>query len=230
MTRRIAMKRTAIKAFATALLLVLVSTRVQGEPFETIINNGNSQNRVDVAILGDGYTAAQAQQYKTDVQTFMAQVFNTEPLREYQRYFNVHRIDIVSNQSGADHPENGTAVDTALDATYNCNGIQRLICVDQNKVNTVIANTLGATQHDVVLVIVNDPVYGGSGGAIAVASTNAKAVELILHEEGHSFGLLTDEYGGPPPPVCDTSVEPAAANAARHDRWGPGPLGGCGLL
>lgn len=218
MTRRMVMKRTAIKAFAAVLLLVLVSVEVRAQvlPFETIINNGSSQNRVDIAVLGDGYTAAQTQQYRTDVQTFIAQVFNNEPLKEYQRYFNVHRIDVVSNQSGADHPENGTFVDTALDATYNCQGILRLICVDNTKVNSIVAATLAATQHDVVLVIVNDPVYGGSGGAIAVASTNVQAVELILHEEGHSFGLLGDEYGGPPPPACNNTVEPSSPNITKE--------------
>ncbi len=210
------MKKTSSKVLATVLLLVLGSIEIQAEPFETIRNNGNPQNRVDIAILGDGYTAAELPKYKTDVQTFLDGIFAQEPFKEYQSYFNVYRIDVTSNQSGADHPEKGVFVDTALDATYNCNGIQRLICVDVTKVNTIVTNTLGASQHDVTLVIVNDPEYGGSGGAIAVASTEASVVELILHEEGHSFGLLGDEYGGPPPPACDNSVEPPQANVTKE--------------
>ena len=210
------MKKTSSKVLATVLLLALVSIKAQAEPFETIRNNGNPQNRVDIAILGDGYTAAELPKYKTDVQTFLDGIFAQEPFKEYQSYFNVYRIDVTSNQSGADHPEKGVFVDTALDATYNCNGIQRLICVDVTKVNNIVTNTLGASQHDVTLVIVNDPEYGGSGGAIAVASTEASVVELILHEEGHSFGLLGDEYGGPPPPACDNSVEPPQANVTKE--------------
>jgi hypothetical protein len=216
MIRRTSVKKTSSKVLATVLLLVLGSIEIQAEPFETIRNNGNPQNRVDIAILGDGYTAAELPKYKTDVQTFLDGIFAQEPFKEYQSYFNVYRIDVTSNQSGADHPEKGVFVDTALDATYNCNGIQRLICVDVTKVNTIVTNTLGASQHDVTLVIVNDPEYGGSGGAIAVASTEASVVELILHEEGHSFGLLGDEYGGPPPPACDNSVEPPQANVTKE--------------
>jgi hypothetical protein len=216
MIRRTSVKKTSSKVLATVLLLVLGSIEIQAEPFETIRNNGNPQNRVDIAILGDGYTAAELPKYKTDVQTFLDGIFAQEPFKEYQSYFNVYRIDVTSNQSGADHPEKGVFVDTALDATYNCNGIQRLICVDATKVNTIVTNTLGASQHDVTLVIVNDPEYGGSGGAIAVASTEASVVELILHEEGHSFGLLGDEYGGPPPPACDNSVEPPQANVTKE--------------
>jgi hypothetical protein len=210
------MKKIATKILSMGLVLIVATAALHAEPFETIINNGNSANRVDIAVLGDGYTANEAQKYKDDTQAFIAGFLATEPLQEYRRYFNVHRIDVVSNQSGADHPENGTSVDTALDATFNCNGIQRLICVDNAKVNNIVGNTLGAIQHDVVLVIVNDNVYGGSGGAIAVASTNVQAVELVLHEEGHSFGLLGDEYGGPPPPDCNNTVEPPYPNGTKE--------------
>src|ERR1044072_73055 len=156
------------------------------EPFETIVNNGSPQNRVDIAILGDGYTASQMQQYKADVQNFIQGVFAQEPYREYSHYYNVHRVDVISNQSGADHPERNPPVfvDTAFDATYNCAAIQRFICVDISKVFTVINNSLPASYFDIVLVIINDPEYGGFGGQLAVASTNAAVVELVIHEVG----------------------------------------------
>jgi hypothetical protein len=80
----------------------------------------------------------------------------------------------------------------------------------------IAADSLPATQRDLLLVLVNDPEYGGSGGAIAVASTHPAVVELVLHELGHSFGLLADEYGGPPPPPCDASVEPPEPNATKE--------------
>ncbi len=64
-------------------------------------------------------------------------------------------------------------------------------------------------------MIVNDTEYGGSGGSIAVASINGAVVELVLHELGHSFGFLADEYGGPPPPSCSTN-EPSAPNSTRQ--------------
>jgi hypothetical protein len=205
-----------IRVFGMTVLLGLASLAAQAEPFETILSNGSSANRVDIAVLGDGYTAAEQQKYRNDVQNFLQGFLVVEPFREYQRYLNVHRIDVTSIQSGADHPELGSFVNTALDATYNCNGIQRLICVNVSKVNTIVSNTLAPTQHDMVLIIVNDSEYGGSGGSVAVASTNAAVVELVLHEEGHSFGLLADEYGGPPPPSCNSSVEPFAVNATKE--------------
>ena len=204
-------------AFFVNILLFGALTTVFAEPFETIINNGNPQNRVDIAILGDGYTADQMTKYRTDVQNFFQGLFQQEPYREYQRYYNVHRIDITSNQSGADHPERTpqVSVDTALDSRYNCSNIQRLICINTTKVNQAISRSLPAAHFDVILVLVNDQEYGGSGGSIAVASTNPAGVELILHEVGHSFGLLADEYSGGGP-SCNPNVEPAAANSTRQ--------------
>ncbi|HKV37131.1 MAG TPA: M64 family metallopeptidase [Pyrinomonadaceae bacterium] len=204
-------------ALSAVLLILCLPQIASAETVETIINNGSALNRVDITILGDGYTAAELPKYRNDVQTLMAQFFNGEPFREYRNFFNVHRIDVISSQSGADHPEKvpATFVNTALDATYNCNGTQRLICIDFSKANTIVGNSVAPAQRDIVFVIVNDPTYGGSGGAIAVTSTHPEVVELILHELGHSFGLLTDEYGGPAPPSCVNTVEPFAANATK---------------
>jgi hypothetical protein len=180
----------------------------------TVMNNGDPQNRVDIAIVGDGYTSGEMNKYAADVQQVISGFFSTPPFDEYQHYFNVHRIDVVSSESGADHPELNPPVykNTAFDSAYNCSGIQRLICANNSKVLSVASSVLAAAQRDFLLVIVNDGTYGGSGGITAVASTHPEVVELVLHEEAHSLGLLADEYGGPPPPPCDASSEPSAAN------------------
>jgi hypothetical protein len=188
------------------------------EPVVTIRNNGPSSNRVDLVVVGDGYTSAELQsgKYASDVETAVQGMFGQDPYWEYQQYYNVHRIDVTSAESGADHPELGSFKNTALGAAYNCAGIQRLICVDTTKVNDVVSTSIPAADaRDIVLVIVNDTVYGGSGGAIAVASTNAAAIELVLHELGHSFARLADEYTSQPP-TCDNSVEPPEPNATRE--------------
>jgi IgA Peptidase M64 len=207
--------KTCHWALSAVLLILCLSQIASAEPFETIINNGSAANRVDIVILGDGYTSSQMNKYKNDVQAAMMQFFNNEPFREYRNFFNVHRIDVVSSQSGADHPERASFVNTALDATYNCTGIQRAICVNNGKVFTILGNSVTPSQRDIMLVIVNDEEYGGSGGSVAVTSTHVEVLELILHELGHSFGLLADEYGGPPPPACNSTVEPSAVNATK---------------
>ena len=208
------------RAWVTALCLVLTLAASPaagwGEPVTTIRNHGDPANRLDLVILGDGYTASELGKYAADVEAFVHGVFAQGPFDEYQRYFNVHRVDVTSTQSGADHPESQVFVDTAFDATYNCAGIQRLICVDVSKVNAVLSQSVPVNSRDLVVVLVNDPAYGGSGGALAVASVHPLVVELILHETGHTLGLLADEYGGPPPPACYAPYEPAAVNATKE--------------
>jgi hypothetical protein len=207
------------KQLVRLFLFILLSgcaLSVSAEPSETIMNNGDPANRVDIAIVGDGYTAAEMGKYKTDVQNFLQGFFAEQPFQEYQKYFNAYRVDVISNQSGQDHPEINSFKDTAFDGGYNCGGIQRLICVDVSKVNAALSRSLAPSQYDLKIVIVNDSEYGGSGGSVAVASTNGAVVELVLHETGHSFGLLADEYGGPPPPSCNNTVEPSNANSTKQ--------------
>jgi len=177
---------------------------------------GPSNRRLDLAILGDGYTSGELGKFATDVNQFLAEVFAQEPFYEYRNFLNVRRIDVASNQSGADHPERVPQEfkDTAFDATYNCANIQRLICVSNSKVLTA-ASVLPPSQRDLILVIVNDPEYGGSGGSIAVASTHSFAVELILHETGHTLAFLADEYTSQPP-NCSDFFEPSEWNATKQ--------------
>ncbi len=115
---------TRLDIVVLALLLASVPLDVWGEPVTTIRNNGNPDNRVDLVILGDGYTAGELTKYAADVEAIVQGFFADEAFREYQRYFNVHRIDMTSNQSGADHPDRTPQVfrDTAVDATYQLRG------------------------------------------------------------------------------------------------------------
>ena len=209
------MSKSFLRKALCLLALLCLARAAAAEPAQTIVNNGDPSNRVDIVLLGDGYTAAEMSKYQTDVQQFIQLVFQQEPFREYQRYFNVHRIDVPSAESGSDHPENGTLRNTAFDSGYNCAGIQRLICANTSKVSQVAFNSLAPNQIDLIILIVNDPTYGGSGGSIAIASTNGQAVELVLHESGHTFGLLADEYSDSPP-TCSNTTEPSEANVTRQ--------------
>lgn len=182
-----------------------------------IRDNGSADNRLDLVVVAEGYTDSQRSEFAGDVGGFLDAMFAEQPFREYARYFNVRGLFVPSAESGADHPERVPPVyrDTAFHATYNCQNIQRLICVDTQMVQLALWTTLESIESDIVLVLVNDTEYGGSGGSIAVSSINNFAAEIVLHELGHSFGLLADEYTDQPP-TCSLLAEPAAANATRE--------------
>ena len=180
------------------------------EPATQIRSGGDAANRLDLVMLGDGYAASEQAKFAADVATFVTAFFAQEPYKEYASYFNVYRVDVASAESGASHPERGLVRNTAFGASYNCGGTQRLICVNLAAVNAVLARSLSPAQRDIAIVLVNDTEYGGSGGPVAVGSTNASSVEIVLHEMGHSLGLLGDEY--PDGGTCDNSREPPFMN------------------
>lgn len=180
----------------------------------SVLSSGDPDNRVDIAILSEGYTEAESGKYASDVNALIDSFFSKASVFvEYKSYFNVKRIFVASAESGASHLELTPTVvrNTAFGAYYGCQGIDRLICVDFNKVILAVDAALPINQRDYIMVLVNDPVFGGSGGYISVSSTNTEVVDVMLHEFGHTHGLLADEYTYGPP-ACGL-FEPSAANA-----------------
>ncbi len=182
----------------------------------------NSANRVDILVLGDGYTTAQQGLFGTHVAALKTAMFAVTPYKEYENFVNWQSGFIASAQSGADHPPYqagctttaccadtaaqgdgaaGTFVTTALDGRYCTNQIHRLLTVSSAK---VFAAAAAYPDWDKILVTVNDPLYGGAGGTYAVTSANASASLIVIHEYGHSFHKLADEYTTPYPgfPAC----------------------------
>lgn len=167
-----------------------------------VVDHGGNNVRWNLVIIGDGYRATELAQYHTDVQNFLTRFRTTPPFDELFCGINVHRIDVVSTDSGADDPgcAGGTAItaSTYFDATF-CTPfagtpLDRLLTVD-----TTLAMSVATSQVPLrhqVLCIVNSSKYGGSGGRIATCSTHAKSTEIAIHEIGHSAFGLADEYGG----------------------------------
>lgn len=187
---------------------------------------GPSSNRLDVVVLGDGYTAAQQQDFVRDAAAVADDVFGVRPFKDYRDFVNVVGVFVPSAQSGADQPpwtagcsdyssaprccpDSATgntvgSVDTRYDSTFCSQGIQRLLVpVDQG---ALYADAdAGFPAWEQALVVVNDEEYGGSGGAIATTSTHPAGTSVMSHELGHSLLGLDDEYSDPTPGYADCS-------------------------
>ncbi|MER5928935.1 M64 family metallopeptidase [Streptomyces sp. NPDC002054] len=204
-----------------------------------MIDNGPSADRLDVVVVGDGYTAEELARFHTDARSKWAEVAAVEPYTTYQGLFNVWTVDAVSRESGVTgDPDRGTVRDTALGSYFWCGDIERLLCIDQEKVDGYVARVPDA---DLVLVLANSAKYGGAGyneasdslgyDGIATASAgNAKSGQVAVHETGHSLGRLADEYfypglpdyeryTGSEPTEPNVSVLDAATMAARGEKW-----------
>lgn len=191
------------------ILLFLISILVYNTTFsqvfdvETIKNEGENSKRINLVILGDGYTVGELSQFETDADNFITAMFSQTPFAEYSNYFNAHIINVISNESGANHP--GTAVDEAsynvpvstvdnyFGSTYDGFGSHRLLYAPNSAlVMSVLADNF--PEYDQAIILVNAPYYGGSGGEFPVASTGDDADEIAIHEMGHSLVNLKDEY------------------------------------
>ncbi|MEM1134525.1 MAG: M64 family metallopeptidase [Bacteroidota bacterium] len=173
-------------------LFILFEVTAQQFLLDTLFFNGQSEKRINYVILGDGYLEAQLASFRQDAEQFANDLFNTSPYKEYKNYFNVFAISVSSNEKGAAvNPDN--LIDNYFGSTFNFAGIERLLVPTRgDKVIEVLANNFPL--YDQVIMLVNSPKYGGSGGWVATASTNAASSEIAIHELGHSFANLSDEY------------------------------------
>jgi hypothetical protein len=166
-----------------------------------IVDHGPDAQRYNIVILGDGYRASEMAKYHADVQTFVDAFRAAAPFGDLWCGINIHRVDVVSTDSGADDPVtcgdgsagSGAVARTYFDATF-CSGnvIRRLLTCDSVRA-TAVAHAQVPAAH-VTMVLVNSPLYGGSGGAVATFSTAQGAAEIALHEMGHTAFGFADEY------------------------------------
>jgi hypothetical protein len=162
-----------------------------------ILDSGDPAQRWNLVVLGDGYQAGQLDQYAADVKRAVDTLITTPPFDRLRQAINVFRVDVTSTDTGADDPAKcggtGATAATYFDATFCGPGnIQRLLVVNQDTALTVARDQV--PQVHMVLVAVNTTVYGGSGGGVAVFSQASDAVEIALHEMGHTAFGLADEY------------------------------------
>ena len=181
------------------------------------MDNGDPSNRINIVIIGDGYTESElASKFRSDANILVDYLFTSgkisEPFNAYSDYFNVYSIDIVSAQSGADRPLDGITVDTALNASFSWGGgPERLLSIDSNLANRAVSAALEGTNisADMKICIVNTTKYGGAGGEWAV-SYSTDNYDIALHEIGHSYADLADEYYAPDKKY--SGVEPSEVN------------------
>ena len=164
--------------------------------WEPVSITGDSSNRIDLVIVSEGYTASEMGKFTQDVNAMHAGLFSEDPFLEYARYFNVWKVEVPSNESGADHPAQTPPLmrDTAFDAR-----VGRVTYVNERKVFRAIGG-LPPVARDSVVVLVNDPASGGGAGRAAVVTTGLQGdsfVNVALHELGHALANLADEYIDP---------------------------------
>ncbi len=182
--------------FALLAVLIAASAHAQTIVARTLRNTGPNSNRVNVAILGDGFTEAQQEQFFAAAQAKLNVLVNNESFAASKDILNGVAVFTASNESGTDIAADGITRDTYYDTGFSGSVNARLLTVATSAGRTRATNILRehAPDYDISIVLVNTTIYGGAGGTLAVASLHNSSDEVLLHEIGHSFAKLADEY------------------------------------
>src|SRR5688572_11825013 len=102
-----------MKNLLVVFSFVCFASQAQTFEVDTIFKNGGLAERINLVFVGDGYKADELGKYNYDVNDILAEIFNQSPFKEYKNYFNAFAINVISNQSGASHPQTSSNSDCA---------------------------------------------------------------------------------------------------------------------
>ncbi|MCQ2182799.1 MAG: IgA Peptidase M64 [Bacteroidales bacterium] len=155
---------------------------------------GDPAHKVDIAICGEAYAADQQNKFRIDAMKLMDYFWTMEPYASRRNDFNVWLVESVSEKRQVDIPQEGIWNHTVLESMFDTFYIDRyLTVVDHSR----IADVLSGTDFDTVMIIANEGKYGGGGiyNSYAIGtSDNPRTFPVYIHEFGHSFAGLADEY------------------------------------
>ncbi|MGB8773311.1 MAG: M64 family metallopeptidase, partial [Terriglobales bacterium] len=155
---------------------------------------GDPATKVDLLVLGDGYTAAERAKFEKDAHRFMDALFSTSPFREHQKDFNVWGLCPAAEESGVSRPSSGIYRRSPVGAAYDTFGTERYVLTTENR---ALRDVASFAPYEFIEILVNGETYGGGGifNQYAVAAIdNLWAGYVGVHEFGHHFAGLADEY------------------------------------
>ncbi len=160
----------------------------------TIHKSGPPSKRMDLTIIAEGYTADEEKKAVKDFEKVKNIFFSQEPYRSSREKINIFGVFKPSEESGTDEPRVGKFKNTSIDTTFNSLGSSRYLLTEANK---KVRDITAAAPCDAIMIMVNSARYGGGGiynSFCTFTIDNEQVGYLILHEFGHSFSGLADEY------------------------------------
>jgi len=193
-----------------------------------VLENGPPAVKADLLFLGDGYAAAEMEKFHADVRRLSEALFATEPFKSHRGDFNVRAIDLPSPVAGVTDPRTSTWRKTPLGLAYNAFDSERYMLTFADE---AVREAAAQAPYDALILLANGRKYGGGGiynlwNTAAVDS--AESAYLVVHEFGHSFAGLGDEYYTSqvayetfnPPGTEPWEPNVTALLDPRHSKWG----------
>jgi len=182
-------------------------------PLLAIQKSGDPETKVDLLILGDGYTESERTKFEADARRFTGMLFATSPFREHKEDFNVWGLCPSAQESGIARPSSGIQRRNPLGTTYDTFDTERYILTTENR---TLRDVASFAPYEFIEILVNAKTYGGGGIFnlfATVAADSEWAPYVFVHEFGHHFAGLADEYY--------TSQVAYASSTKRTEPWEP---------
>lgn len=171
-----------------------------------IFENGSPATKVDLLIIGEGYTAKERAKFQRDTKRLVGALFATEPFKKRKSDFNVRALFLPAGKSGVHRPRTNDHRKTSTGVQYNIFDSERYVLTLDNEALRDIASTV---PYEFIEILVNEKQYGGGGiyNDQATSSVDSAFSEYVfVHEFGHHFAALADEYY-----TSDVAYQPAGA-------------------
>ena len=163
-------------------------------PHRYMLQSGNEKDCIDVAILAEGYTEKEMDIFYQDAQRTCESLFSYEPFRSMKGKFNIVAVASPSTDSGVSVPRENLWKETAVHSHFDTFYSDRYLTTSRVK---SIHNALAGIPYEHIIILANTDVYGGGGIYNSYTLTTAHHPmfkPVVVHEFGHSFGGLADEY------------------------------------
>ena len=179
-----------------------------------LLKSGSPENCIDVVIMAEGYSREDMQMFYSDAQKACDAIFSHSPFKENKNHFNVVAVGSESIDSGVSIPRENVWKSTAVSSHFDTFYSDRYLT--SSNVND-IHDLLAGIPYEHIIILANTDTYGGGGIYNSFTLTTAhhsKFEPVVVHEFGHSFGGLADEYAytDAPSPLYPYDVEPWEQN------------------
>ena len=194
-------------------------------PYETMLQAADTTRCINIAFVAEGYTSEEMPTYIEDVKKSIDALFSHEPFKSRKEVFNIIAVESASEESGTSVPRKGIWKRTALGSHFDTFYTERYLTTLHLK---RLHDVLAGLPYEHIIVLVNTEVYGGGGILNSYnlsAAHHAKTLPVVVHEFGHSFAGLADEYAydNEPIPMYPADIEPWEPNITTlkdfHGKW-----------
>ncbi len=159
-----------------------------------LLRSGDPSEKIDVAVVAEGYTADEMEKFYEHAQVAVDAILAHAPFGEYRDRFNFVAVALESEDSGVSVPREGLWLDTAVGSHYDTFYMDRYLTTTSVK---MMHDKLCGVPYEHLVILANTDTYGGGGIFNSYTLTTALHLAfepVVVHEFGHSFAGLGDEY------------------------------------